>query len=143
MRTVHVLVAEDDDDHRFLTMRALERVPDVSLQVDGVRDGEEALDFVYGRGAYAGQRRPDLLVLDLKMPRLDGLGVLAQLKGDPETASMPIVVLSSSDDERDVAAAYLRGTNAYMAKPTSAGGFSAHIESLASYWAGHAELPPV
>jgi two-component system, chemotaxis family, response regulator Rcp1 len=140
-KTVRVLVAEDDDDHRFLTMRALERFSEVPLEVEGVRDGQETIDFVRGRGAFAGRPKPDLVVLDLKMPRKDGFEVLEDLKGDPETSSIPVVVLSSSDAGGDVDRAYRRGTNAYMRKPTSASGFRAHLECLATYWAGRAELP--
>jgi CheY-like chemotaxis protein len=139
--SIHVLVAEDDDDHRFLTMRALERYAEADLQVSGVKDGAEALDFVRGRGPYEGRRRPDLLILDLKMPKVDGMQVLEALKNDPVTAAIPVVVLSSSNATSDVDGAYHRGTNAYMTKPTSAGGYAEHLQSLASYWTGHALLP--
>jgi two-component system, response regulator len=139
--TIHVLVAEDDDDHRFLTMRALERFGDVPLEVTGVRDGAEALDYVHGRGPYSGRRRPDLVLLDLKMPRVDGLQVLEQLKSDPLTASIPIVVLSSSNATQDVDGAYHRGTNAYMTKPTSASGFREHLDCVAGFWTKRALLP--
>jgi CheY-like chemotaxis protein len=141
MKKVHVLVAEDDDDHRYLTMRALRRFPDAELEVVGVRDGAETLDFIHGRAPYADRTRPDLVVLDLKMPNFDGFGVLAQLKGDPETAAIPVVVLSSSDARDDVRSAYDLGGNAYMTKPTSADGYSAYLTGLATYWATQAELP--
>jgi two-component system response regulator len=136
-----VLVAEDDDDHRYLTMRALQRFAEVELEVHGVKDGEEALDYVRGRGAFADRQRPDLLLLDLKMPKVDGLTVLEELKGDPVTASIPVVVLTSSNAMQDVDGAYHRGTNAYMTKPTSAAGFREHLECLASYWTTHTQLP--
>ena len=141
MRAVHVLVAEDDDDHRFLTVRALREVAEVPLEIAAVSDGEQTLDYVYGRGPYHDRDRPDLLVLDLKMPKMDGFGVLERLKGDPTTASMPIVVLSSSNHTGDIDGAYDLGTNAYMTKPTSASGFREHLRCLASYWAGCTKLP--
>ncbi len=141
MRTVHVLVAEDDEDHRFLTVRALREVTDVPLEIAAVSDGEQTLDYVYGRGPFRDRDRPDLLVLDLKMPKVDGFSVLERLKGDPATATMPIVVLTSSNSGDDIDSAYSLGTNAYMTKPTSASGFREHLRCLASYWTSCTKLP--
>jgi CheY-like chemotaxis protein len=106
VKTIRVLVAEDNDDHRFLTMRALKQFTDVIIDVEGVKDGEETLDFIYRRGVFADRARPHLLILDLKMPKMGGFQVLEQLKTDPATASIPIVVLTSSDTATDVDIAY-------------------------------------
>jgi CheY-like chemotaxis protein len=141
LKTIRVLVAEDNDDHRFLTMHALKQFTDVTIDVEGVKDGQETLDFIYRRGPFHDRARPHLLILDLKMPRLGGLEVLQQLKSDPATATIPIVVLTSSDTGSDVDAAYEKGTNSYMIKPTTTGGLREHLESLASYWGGHSALP--
>lgn len=141
MKTIRVLVAEDNDDHRYLTMRSLRSQSDVQLEVEGVRDGQETLDFVYGRGDFADRVRPDLVILDLKMPRMGGLEVLAQLKGDPSTCAIPIVVLSSSDAVGDIDAAYATGTNSYITKPSTTGGFRDQMRCIATYWAERSELP--
>lgn len=141
MKTIHVLVAEDNDDHRFLTMRSLRSYPDVNLEVAGVRDGAETLDFVYGRGEFADRPRPDLVILDLKMPKVGGLEVLQQLKSDPATSAIPIVVLSSSDAVADVDAAYATGTNSYMTKPATTGSFREQMHCIATYWADRSQLP--
>jgi two-component system, chemotaxis family, response regulator Rcp1 len=141
MKTVRVLVAEDNDDHRFLTVRALRSVEGVEIQVEGVRDGEETLDFVYQRGQFAGQARPHLILLDLKMPRVNGLEVLDQLKRDPDLATIPVVVLSSSDQREDVEAAYRHGTNSYITKPTSTGGYREDLQCVATLWTARTALP--
>jgi CheY-like chemotaxis protein len=141
VKTIRVLVAEDNDDHRYLTMHALSQFQGVRIQVEGVKDGEETLDFIYRRGAYADRSRPHLLILDLKMPKVGGLQVLEQLKSDPDTSVIPVVVLTSSDTASDIDEAYRYGTNSYMTKPTSTGGLREHLESLATYWGGYSELP--
>lgn len=141
LETLRVLVAEDNEDHLFLTVRALRSLEGIHVEVEGVRDGREALDFVERRGRFADRERPHLLLLDLKMPRVDGLEVLERLKGDPELRSIPIVVLTSSDRPEDVEAAYRRGTNSYVTKPVGARGMRDGMQAISDYWMGVAELP--
>lgn len=141
LRLVRILVAEDDEDHLFLTVRALRDLEGVSLEVDAVRDGAEALDFIYGEGRFAGRARPHLIILDLKMPRVDGLEVLSRLKGDPELRTIPIVVLSASERSEDVEAAYRSGTNSYVSKRPGFRELRQVINDLSDYWLERATLP--
>lgn len=139
--TLRVLVAEDNEDHLFLTVRALRSVEGVHVEVEAVRDGSEALDFVERRGRFADRERPHLLLLDLKMPNVDGFEVLERLKADPELRSIPVVVLTSSDRPEDVEAAYRRGSNSYVTKPTGSGGMTEGVRALSEYWMSLVELP--
>jgi CheY-like chemotaxis protein len=141
MRSLRVLVADDNEDHLFLTVRAFRDVVDVKIEVDGVRDGQEALDYIYRRGPFADRRRPHMIVLDLKMPRVNGLEVLERLQSDPELSSIPIVVLTSSDHPEDVAATYSLGGNSYVRKPVAMASVREHLGGMGSYWTATAELP--
>lgn len=141
MKTLRVLVAEDNEDHRFLTVRALQRSAGVRVEVDAVADGEEMLDYLYRRGAFGDVDRPHVVFLDLRMPRLDGLEVLARVKSDPDLAAIPVVVLSSSDRPEDVDAAYEGGSNAYVTKPRGVTSFERELAAITSYWIERAELP--
>jgi two-component system, chemotaxis family, response regulator Rcp1 len=116
IRTVRILLAEDNEDHRFLITRALHGIEDLDLEVEAVRDGAEALDFVYRRGDYGDRPRPHLILLDLRMPRVHGIEVLEVLKNDPDLRSIPIAVLTSSDRQQDIDASYRAGSNAYLRK---------------------------
>jgi CheY-like chemotaxis protein len=137
-KTVRVLVADDNEDHLFLTVRALRDVEGVHLEIEGVSDGAQALDFVYRRGAYVDRERPHLVVLDIRMPKVDGLEVLSRMKDDPELSTIPVVVLSSSDRDEDVEAAFERGTNSYVTKPSG----PAALKNMARYWTRDSVLPP-
>jgi CheY-like chemotaxis protein len=142
LRSVRVLVAEDNEDHLFLTTRALEQTNGtVRLEVHGVRDGAEALDYFYRRGEYADAARPHLLLLDLKMPKVNGLEVLERLKSDPELRSIPVVVLTSSDRPEDVEETYRRGGNSYVTKPVSPSGMRDGLRDITDYWMHVAALP--
>ena len=141
MNPVRVLLAEDNDDHRFLTVRALRDVKDVELQIETVADGAEALDYVHQRNAYAGKERPHLVLLDIRMPKVDGLEVLRQLKADPVLKRIPTVMLSSSDREEDISTAYQLGGNSYVTKPATPSGMRTSLRQLGEYWAGLAALP--
>ena len=143
MTAVRVLIAEDNDDHRFLTVRALSDIEDVELEIETVADGAEALDFVHRRNGYAGKELPHLVLLDIKMPKVDGLEVLRQLKSHPELRTIPAVMLSSSDRQEDIDTAYELGTNSYVTKPATASGMRTGLKKLGEYWAGLAELPRV
>lgn len=141
MNAARVLLAEDDADHAFFTARAFRDAHGADVEMHTVRDGAEALDYLHQRGRYADAPRPHLIVLDLKMPKVDGLEVLAQIKGDEELRTIPTVVLSSSDRPQDVADSYDRHANSYVTKPASLTGLREGVAGLAKYWLDVATLP--
>lgn len=141
MKCVRVLVAEDNEDHRFLTMRALRNVEGVHADVEGVRNGEEAMAYVQRQGEYAGKPLPDVIFLDLRMPKLNGLEVLERLKGDPDLACIPVVMLTSSDRAEDVDAAYRLGTNSYVTKSGFGTDLGSGLRTVADYWMATSVLP--
>jgi CheY-like chemotaxis protein len=140
MTTIRVLVAEDDEDHRYLTVRALNEVADVAIEIHEARDGQETLDYMYGKGAFEGRLLPHLVFLDLRMPKTNGLEVLARVKSDPELSSIPIVVVTSSAQREDIDRAYELGTNSYV---TKARGHELrnNLARVAQYWTLRNELP--
>lgn len=140
-RSFRVLVAEDNEDHLFLTVRALRDLEGVHIEVDAVSDGAEALDYIHRRGRFEGRARPDLILLDLKMPKVGGFEVLEQLKGDSELRQIPIVVLTSSDTPSDVTRSYRLGTNSYITKPSTPAGLRSGLQELGQYWMALATLP--
>jgi CheY-like chemotaxis protein len=138
-------MAEDDPGDQELTRRALQ---DDVLRVDLriVEDGEEALDYLHRRGRYAdpgAAPRPDLFLLDLNMPRMGGREVLAHLKQDPSLCRIPVVVLTTSNQEIDIVKSYSLGCNSYIRKPVDLEQFAAVIRSLENYWFEVVTLPPV
>jgi two-component system, response regulator len=127
---IEVLLVEDNDRDAELTMRAFKKC-NLPNKLYWVRDGVEALEFMNGTGAFAGRDArdlPRLILLDLKMPRLNGLDVLRSLKSDPRTQAVPIVVMTSSNQERDLDACYELGVNGYVTKPI---GFTELMEAIA------------
>jgi CheY-like chemotaxis protein len=123
-----ILLAEDDDGHASLVHRNLERAG-LANGVVRLKDGQEALDYLRGEGAYAG-RQPGanvLLLLDIKMPRVDGVEVLRRLKADPRTALVPVIMLTTTDDPREVRRCYELGCNVYVTKPVE---YQAFIEAV-------------
>ena len=132
---VDILLAEDSDTDGEMTLRAL-RKKGIANNLTWVRDGEEALDLIYQRGNYAERpnRHPKLILLDLKMPRVDGIDVLRQLKADPNTKSIPVVVLTSSAQDRDVIDTYQLGVNSYIVKPVDFSHFVHAVSELGLYW---------
>ena len=141
MTTLRVLVADDNEDHLFLTVRALQEVPGVELDIETATDGEEALDALYGRGRYDGERPPNLILLDIKMPKLNGLEVLERVKADARLRSIPVVVLTSSERPEDIDATYRLGGNSYVTKPSSGVGLREGLRRVSSYWTSLASLP--
>jgi two-component system response regulator len=139
-----ILLVEDNPDDVALTMRAFKRSHLMNPLVV-VRDGVEALDFLFARGAYANRATaplPTLVILDLKLPKLDGLGVLKTLRADARTALLPTVILTSSKEEQDVVASYSFGANSYVRKPVDFIEFVEAVKVLGLYWLALNEIPP-
>jgi len=131
-----ILLVEDNDDDAELTLLAF-KAARISNSVVRVRDGVEALDYLFGREGYAGRDLNDLpavVLLDLNLPRLGGLDVLAAIRGGNHTRHLPVVVLTSSDEEKDRLAAYRQFANSYVRKPVDYGQFSAAARDLGLYW---------
>jgi two-component system response regulator len=131
-----MLLVEDNPDDAKLTLRAFQK-NNIMNPVVVARDGVEALDFLFGRGAYAeraGGPPPTLVVLDLKLPRLDGLGVLKAMRADARTKHIPVVVLTSSEEEQDVVSSYAFGANSYVRKPVDFAEFVEAAKLLGLYW---------
>jgi two-component system, response regulator len=133
---VEILLVEDNPDDLALTLRALERAH-LSNQIHVARDGEEALEFIFCEGSHTGRRieeTPKVILLDLKLPKVDGLEVLQRLKADPRTRSIPTVILTSSKEQSDVIRSYQLGVNSYIVKPVNFERFVAAVQELGMYW---------
>jgi two-component system, response regulator len=133
---VEILIVEDSPQDLELTKRAL-RKANVSNHIQIARDGEEALEFLFCEGAYAdrkGENQPKVILLDLKLPKIDGLEVLQRIKGDPRTQAIPVVALTSSKEQRDVVESYKLGVNSYIVKPVNFEGFIKAVHDLGLYW---------
>jgi two-component system response regulator len=130
-----ILLVEDNPDDVKLTLRAFKR-NDMLNPVVLARDGIEALDYLFGRGAYAKDIRPPpaLVLLDLKLPRLDGLGVLKEIRADERTRLIPVVILSSSKEQEDLIRGYSLGANSYVRKPIDFAEFVEAVKRLGVYW---------
>lgn len=131
----YVLLADDNSTDAELTTRAL-AIGGVSRNIVWVQDGEAALDYLLRRGAYAERApgNPRLMLLDLHMPKIDGLDVLARIKADPQLRSIPIVVMSSSDQESDMVRSYEKHANSYIVKPVDFKQFTDQVSTLGLYW---------
>ena len=139
--SVNVLLVEDDPGHAELVRRHLQR-SSRTLRLSHVADGQEALDYLRGEGEYAGAHdHPDLILLDLRLPRVDGLEVLRQIKEDPALARIPVVILTTSHSSPDIAEAYARRANSYLVKPVDFQQFSDLMEQVKHYWTVWNEYP--
>jgi CheY-like chemotaxis protein len=138
-----ILVVEDSQEDIELTLAALDG-NNVANEVDIARDGAEALDYLYRRGAFADRSGdlPVVILLDLKMPRVDGLEVLRRIKADPEMKKIPVVMLTSSREEQDLVRSYELGVNAYVVKPVNFQQFMDSVRQLGCFWAVINEPPP-
>jgi two-component system response regulator len=135
-RIVEILLVEDNPNDVELTLHVLAK-NNFTDPVHVVRDGAEALEFIYGTGVYSGRdvnHQPKVILLDLKLPKIDGLEVLRRLKADPETSMIPVVVLTSSREERDIVESYKLGVNSYITKPVDFEQFNTTVRTLGMYW---------
>lgn len=139
-----ILLVEDNPDDEALTLRAL-RKNNIFNEVVVAHDGVEALDYLFGSGAHQGRDTrvlPQVALLDLKLPKVDGLEVLRRLRADPRTKLLPIVILTSSNEEQDRATGYGLGANSYVRKPVDFGQFTEAVRQLGLYWLLLNEAPP-
>jgi len=139
-----ILLVEDDPQDEILTLRALSRA-NLANQVDVARDGRQALDYLFREGEFAGRSGPDLptvILLDIGLPRLSGLEVLERLRADARTALLPVVILTSSDEESDRLKSYENGCNSFVRKPVNFADFADTVARLGMYWLTINEPPP-
>jgi two-component system response regulator len=129
---VDILLVEDNNEDLELTMHVL-KTEKLANQIHVARDGEEALEYLLGSGALQGTR-PKLVLLDLKLPKVDGMQVLKEIKADPRTKNIPVVILTSSKEERDLVNGYQLGANSYIQKPVDFAQFRQTIKSAGLYW---------
>lgn len=142
MRTLRVLIVDDNEDHRFLIERSLRGLEGVQVEVSTAVDGEDALAILQGpEDGGDAPARPHVVLLDLRMPRLGGLEVLSAIKGDPVLQRIPICVLTSSDRSDDIDQAYVRGTNAYVVKSQAMNGIRRALAGVSEFWGGLVALP--
>jgi len=133
---VEILFVEDSMDDAALTMRAFKK-SGFTNKILHLKDGVEALDFMYCRGIYAERNpkpHPRIILLDLKMPKVSGMQVLEKLKGDPDLKTIPIIILTSSNEDPDIAKCYALGANSYIVKPVDSNNFSSAIKEMGMYW---------
>jgi CheY-like chemotaxis protein len=139
-----ILLVEDNPDDEALTLRALQK-NNISNQVVVARDGVEALDFIFSTGLYVDRDPgdiPQVILLDLKLPKVDGLEVLRRIRADPRTHMLPVVILTSSKEEQDLIRGYSLGANSYVRKPVDFTQFVEAVRQLGLYWLVLNEPPP-
>lgn len=135
MKKRTILIVEDNPDDETFILRALKK-SNVANEIQVVRDGAEALDILFGSGSYEGRAMvaPAVVLLDLKLPKIDGLEVLRRLRDDDRTKSIPVVILTSSDEQEDIVRSYALGANSYVRKPVEFGDFAEAVGRLGLYW---------
>lgn len=138
-----ILLVEDNPDDEALTLRAMNKMS-ITNQIFVARDGAEALDFLFAKGAYSNRRAdlPAVILLDLKLPKVDGLEVLRRLRSVESTRLIPVVVLTNSNEERDILTSYSLGANSYVRKPVDFQAFTSLVGQLGNYWLSVNETPP-
>jgi len=143
MNLIDILLVEDNPDHVILTKMVFEKY-NVANKVYVATDGAEAIDFIYHRGKYDNGNnspRPGLILLDVKLPKMDGFEVLKQLKGDPEYSSIPVVMLTTSSRDEEIVRGYAEGANSYVTKPVKFSEFAEKVKSIGLYWGLITSLP--
>lgn len=142
-KSKYILLVEDNKDDEDLTLRAL-RKGNISNDIVVVRDGAEALEYLFAEGAYSGRdknQKPQVVLLDLKLPKLNGLEVLKKIRESDSLKTLPVVILTSSREEKDLLNGYKLGANSYICKPVDMNQFSTAIQQLGLYWLVLNELP--
>jgi chemotaxis family two-component system response regulator Rcp1 len=142
---VHILLVEDNEDHALLTERAVRSSQSElsdEIAITTVGDGSEALGFLHAEGPYAQRKLPDLILLDLKMPGMDGMDVLANIRADPHLRLIPVIVLTTSLHDEDVMMAYNIGANEYVVKPVKADEFRRKVQAIPVHWSQVVQRPP-
>ena len=137
---MHILLTEDDENDVRITKRALQK-GGLEAAMSVTRDGQEALDFLYRRPPFEQAARPDLMLLDINLPKLNGMEVLRAVKGEPALRSIPVLMLTTSARQEDVAAAYAHGANAFICKPIRFARFVEVIRQVSEYWGQVARVP--
>jgi len=141
---VEILLVDDNDADVELTVRAL-RAQGIASRIHTAANGEAALEFLFCRGTHAGRSftaPPRVVLLDLKMPKVDGIEVLRAIRGDPRTRAIPVAILTSSKEQRDLVESYRLGVNAYVQKPVGSEDYRQVIEALGNFWLGTNQPPP-
>jgi two-component system response regulator len=144
MKFKTILLVEDNPDDELLAIRALKK-NNIANTIDVARDGAEALDYLFCEGQYADSdptHKPQVILLDLKLPKIDGLTVLQRIRDNESTRLLPVVILTSSDEERDLIESYSLGANSYVRKPVDFDQFTEAIRQLGLYWLVLNVLPP-
>ena len=134
---IRVLLVEDNPDHVEITMGVLQ-AEDCISKIDVVADGEQAINYLHGMGDYNDREKyptPDLILLDINLPKVDGIEVLKHIKNDSVLRKIPVIILTTSESDRDIEEAYDKGANSYIAKPVSSKDFIAKIRDMGFYWA--------
>jgi len=140
---IEILLIEDNPEEAELTIRSL-RKQNLANKLLHIDDGAEALDFIFSKGKYADNKNPlhpKLILLDLKLPRVDGLEILRNIKSDEQTKLIPVVVLTSSKEESDIIESYRLGVNSYIVKPVNFDSFTKAVSELGLYWVIHNQSP--
>jgi CheY-like chemotaxis protein len=143
MSTQHILLIEDSDEDVMATVRGMRR-EDLEIAINRCTTGDQALEYLYQRGRYAGAAtapRPNLILLDLNLPGTDGRSLLAVIKDDEDLKSIPVVVLTTSNNPQDIATCYRRGANSYQIKPVDYARFKQSLQTMIAYWFQTATLP--
>ena len=137
---IHILLVEDNEGDVVLTLEALKEAK-LTNRISVVRDGEEALSFLYKQGKYADAEAPQLILLDINLPKIDGKEVLAKVKNDPDLKKIPVVILTTSSSEKDILEAYNNHANCYITKPVNLEKFIDVIHTVEDFWISIVQLP--
>ena len=140
MPEVHILLVEDNEGDVVLTLEAL-REAKLKNKISVVRDGEQALEFLYRKGTYTGEEPPQLILLDINLPKMDGKEVLNRVKTDADLKKIPVIILTTSSSEKDILEAYNNHANCYITKPVDLDKFIAVIHTIEDFWISIVQLP--